>query len=131
MLQVIYDGQCSFCVRSLSVLRRLDVLGRMRSYDANDRATLESRFPMLRGADVENAMYVVAENGRVYRGFFAFRRLIWSSPLTWLLIPLFYFPGSAFLGMRIYAWVAENRRRLGCESQVCENPTSSSANRRG
>jgi hypothetical protein len=40
----------------------------------------------------------------------------------WPLIPLFYFPGTGIVGPRVYAWVARNRRRFGCESDVCEVP---------
>jgi hypothetical protein len=58
----------------------------------------------------------------VTRGFFAFRRILWESPLMWPLIPLFYFPGAGIVGPRVYAWVARNRRRFGCESDVCELP---------
>ena len=42
----------------------------------------------------------------------------------WPLIPLFYLPGSGVIGPRVYAWVARNRRRFGCESDVCETAPS-------
>ena len=67
-------------------------------------------------------MFAVAPDRSVTRGFFAFRRILWESPLMWLLIPLFYLPGSGVIGPRVYAWVARNRRRFGCESEVCEMP---------
>ena len=79
-------------------------------------------FPELAGADFENAMFVVAPDRRVCRGFFAFRRILWESPLMWPLLLLFYFPGSGLVGPRVYAWVAKNRRSFGCESDVCELP---------
>lgn len=64
-------------------------------------------------------MYALAAGERPQRGFYAFRRLLWASPLLWLLIPLFYFPGIGFIGARIYAWVARNRKSFGCESDFC------------
>ncbi len=79
-------------------------------------------FPELSGADFENAMFAVAPDRRVTRGFFAFRRILRESPLMWPLIPLFYLPGRGIVGPRVYAWVARNRRRFGCESDVCEMP---------
>lgn len=118
-LNIIYDGRCGFCVRALRVVRALDLYGRLRFYDSHRPCTFE-RFPELRGADVENAMYAVAEGEPLYRGFFTFRRLIWSSPLMWPLIALFYFPGASIFGPRVYAWVARNRSKLGCRSEVCE-----------
>jgi predicted DCC family thiol-disulfide oxidoreductase YuxK len=122
MLDVIYDGQCGFCVRSLKVCRSLDVRHAFRFHDANARSRISASFPELASADFENAMFAIAPDRSVTRGFFAFRRMIWESPLMWPLIPLFYLPGAATLGPRVYAWVARNRRRFGCESEVCEMP---------
>jgi len=41
-----------------------------------------------------------------------------SSPLTWLLLPLFYVPGATYVGTRVYTWIARNRRRFGCQAEV-------------
>lgn len=122
MLHVIYDGQCGFCVRSLKVCRALDVRGALRFHDANALQKVHGLFPELANADFENAMFAVAPDRRVTRGFFAFRRILRESPLMWPLLPLFYFPGSSTIGPRVYAWVAKNRGKFGCESDVCELP---------
>ena len=122
MLDIIYDGRCGFCVRSLKVCRALDVRRALRYHDANARQQIAARFPELGGADFDNAMFAVAPDRSVTRGFFAFRRILWESPLMWPLIPLFYVPGAGVIGPRVYAWVARNRHRFGCESDVCELP---------
>ena len=122
MLDVIYDGQCGFCVRSLKVCRSLDVRGALRFHDANALEKVHGLFPELANADFDHAMFAVAPDRRVTRGFFAFRRILRESPLMWPLLPLFYFPGSHAIGPRVYAWVARNRGKFGCESDVCELP---------
>jgi predicted DCC family thiol-disulfide oxidoreductase YuxK len=122
MLHIAYDGQCGFCRRSLALARRVDVWDRLRFHDANDQERVLRAFPELAGADFANAMFAVDERRRVTRGFFAFRQIMRQSPLTWLLLPLFYLPGSGVIGPRVYAWVAANRRRFGCESEMCELP---------
>ncbi len=122
MLDVIYDGQCGFCIRSLRVCQALDIRHRLRFHDANARQDISAAFPELAQADVENAMFTVGRDRRVHRGFFAFRQVALESPLMWLALPLLYFPGSAWAGPRIYSWVARNRGRFGCESEVCEMP---------
>jgi predicted DCC family thiol-disulfide oxidoreductase YuxK len=122
MLHVIYDGRCGFCIRSLKACRALDVRRALRFHDANARQQVVASFPELAGADFENAMFAVAPDRTVTRGFFAFRRILRESPLMWPLIPLFYFPGAGVIGPRVYAWVARNRGRFGCESEVCELP---------
>lgn len=121
-LDVIYDGQCRFCIRSLTVLQRLAGDPQFRLHDANDRELVQSKFPALARADTNEAMYVVTPGGEVFRGFFAFRRIMGESPRLYPLLPLFYAPGAALLGPRIYAWAARNRRHLGCSldgTRVC------------
>src|SRR5438105_2493646 len=103
-LNIIYDGQCGFCVRALNVVSALDTKRVFSFYDANQQETFE-RFTELRGADTSEAMYTLAEGELPHRGFYAFRRLIWSSVWMWPLIPLFYFPGATFFGPRTYAWI--------------------------
>ncbi len=122
MLHVIYDGQCGFCVRSLKICRVLDVRGALRFHDANAGQPVRDAFPELMPADFENAMFAVAPDRGVTRGFFAFRRILWESPLMWPLLPLFYFPGTRWIGPKVYAWVARNRRRFGCTTEACEIP---------
>lgn len=78
---------------------------------------------MLASADFENAMFAVTPAGDVDRGYFAFKRVLRSLPLAWPLLPLFYVPGSSLIGPRVYAWVARNRRKFGCETEVCEVPS--------
>lgn len=121
-INVIYDGDCAFCIRSLQLFRALDIKQVFRFYDAHDERRISADFPELREADFDSAMFVVTESREVYRGFFAFRRMIWSSPLTWWMIPIFYFPGASLFGVRMYAWVARNRLKFGCRSASCALP---------
>jgi predicted DCC family thiol-disulfide oxidoreductase YuxK len=113
-VDVVYDGLCLFCVRTIRMLRPLDVLGRVSFHDANDRQAVVGRFPALAEADLDDAMYAIDGSGRRYRGFYAFRRLAWALPAVWWLIPLLYLPGMSFVGERVYGHVARNRSRLGC-----------------
>lgn len=122
MLDILYDGECQFCRRWLRWFAHVDVWHRVRAHDASRRENVSSTFPELRAADLADAMFAVTAERRVYRGFFAVRRLLWESPVTWALLPFFYLPGASWLGPRVYAWVARNRRRLGCDAPVCDPP---------
>ena len=113
-VDVVYDGLCRFCVRTIRVMQSLDVLGRVSVHDANDRKAVVATFPALADADLDDAMYATDATGRSYRGFYAFRRLLWALPAVWWLIPLLYLPGVGFIGERVYGYVARNRSRLGC-----------------
>jgi predicted DCC family thiol-disulfide oxidoreductase YuxK len=122
-IDIIFDGQCGFCIRSLQIVRALDIRGALRFHEANRPETLEL-FPELHGAALAEAMYACVQGEPPHRGFYAFRRLLWFSPLMWPLIPLFYFPGVSLPGERIYAWVARNRKDFACESDLCPLPAA-------
>jgi predicted DCC family thiol-disulfide oxidoreductase YuxK len=126
-LDVIYDGQCHFCKRSLVLLRRLAGRLMFRLHDANDDKLIRSTFPTLADANTNEAMFVVTTRGEVFRGFFAYRRILWESPRLYPLLPVFYAPGAALLGQQIYAWVARNRRYFGCSldrAEQCGGPSA-------
>jgi predicted DCC family thiol-disulfide oxidoreductase YuxK len=119
VIDIVYDGGCGFCVRALLIVRGLARRDVFRFHDANDSETVLARFPMLAGADTELAMFAVTEGGEVFRGFFAFRRMLWASPWLAPLLVLFYAPGASLLGPRIYSWIARRRRSLGCAAAAC------------
>lgn len=121
-IAIVYDGDCAFCTRSLRALQRLDRRGVMHLYESRASQLIAARFPMLAGADFDNAMFAVTSDGRVFRGYFAFKELLRKLPAAWPLLLVCYLPGASVIGPRIYAWVARNRRRLGCGSAVCELP---------
>jgi len=123
MLDVVYDGRCGFCARSLDICTRLARRPIFRLHDANDREAIGTRFPMLATADTDAAMFVVTESGEVFRGFFAFRRMMWTSPWLFPFLPFFYAPGASLIGPRVYDWVARNRGRLG-GTAACSLPAS-------
>ncbi|MDE2571911.1 MAG: DUF393 domain-containing protein [bacterium] len=115
---LVYDGTCGFCRRALRLFLRFDLLHRLELFDGSDARLAEARFPELAGADVATAMYTIAD-GRRYRGFDAFRRAMWESPVLKIVTPLLYVPGVRALGVRLYDLVARNRHALGCSSGSC------------
>jgi predicted DCC family thiol-disulfide oxidoreductase YuxK len=113
-VHLVYDGLCLFCIRSLRVVRALDVRHVLEFHDANDCVQVLERFPQLARVDLDAAMYAVDARERVYAGFYAFRRIAWTTPLLWWLLPILYFPGFHIVGVKAYALIAENRSRMGC-----------------
>ena len=64
-------------------------------------------------------MIVIAPNGRTAGGFDAFRLIARVLPALWPVLPLLYVPGAAWIGRRVYKWVAKNRYRLVKCDGVC------------
>jgi predicted DCC family thiol-disulfide oxidoreductase YuxK len=107
-MEMIYDGRCGFCVRSMAWLLAFDGLGqiRIRDFRVDPSAAVGD-------ARLEQALYLVLPDGRTLPGFEAYRHAVLRVPGLWWLVPLFYIPGlSRLLGRPIYDWVAANRSRL-------------------
>lgn len=110
-LRLVYDGQCDFCRSCLLVVRFLDVFRLVTYLDFHDPATRQ-QLPGLRVQEAEEAIIALDRSGRQCPGFYAFRRLAWRLPATWLLAPLLYLPGVGWAGRRLYHWIATHRSRL-------------------
>jgi predicted DCC family thiol-disulfide oxidoreductase YuxK len=107
-MEMIYDGHCGFCVRSMAWLLAFDGLGQIgiRDFRADPSAAVGD-------AQLEQALYAVLPDGRALPGFEAYRHAVLRVPGLWWLVPLFYIPGlSRLLGRPIYDWIAANRSRL-------------------
>ncbi len=122
--QLLYDGQCPFCLKSVAVLKRLDWLGRLRYLDTRNPANLPAREPPLDSDRLLEEMHLLTPDGkRVYHGFTAFRWLAWRLPLLWPIAPFLYIPGIPTLGQKAYLWVARNRYSLvPCQGGMCMLP---------
>lgn len=80
---VRFDETCPRCRRTVSILRDLDLAGRLRFVAAAHGAIGGS-----------GLLHVVADPG----GLAGLRRLAWSLPVAWPVAPLLYAPGAAWLG---------------------------------
>lgn len=107
-MEMIYDGKCGFCVRSMAWLLAFDGLGQIKIRDFRAHPSL-----VVSAARLEKALYLVLPDGRALPGFEAYRYVVPRVPGLWWLIPFFYVPVlSRLFGHPIYSWIAANRSRL-------------------
>jgi len=107
-MEMIYDGTCGFCKRSMAWFLAFDGL---RQISVRDFRTNPS--PVVSDQQLLKALYLVLPDGRALPGFEAYRYVVLRVPGLWWQIPLFYIPVlSRFFGHRTYNWIAANRRRL-------------------
>ncbi len=117
--QIVYDGLCPLCIRSMVILDACDWRRCLSYVDFEaDRDRLHS-LAIPYGA-ARHAMHVVDPAGRVHRGFFGFRVLARALPPLWPLLPLLYAPFATVLGPRIYDRVASQRARQPCRAESCQ-----------
>jgi predicted DCC family thiol-disulfide oxidoreductase YuxK len=107
-MEMIYDGKCGFCVRSMAWFLAFDGLGQIRIRNFRTDPS-----PVVSDAQLEKALYLVLPDGRTLPGFEAYRYVVPRAPGLWWQIPFFYVPVlSRLFGRPIYNWIAANRTRL-------------------
>ena len=119
--KVLFDGQCPMCIRSMTTLSYFDWFDRISYSDFN---TLEfnqcGQHFAISPDDLQREMHLVLPHGSIKKGFFAFREILKRMPLLWPLLILFYFPGAAIIGPKLYWLVASNRtRNQSCTYESC------------
>ena len=129
-LQVLYDGLCPLCRRTVRLLTSLDLFARLefldfRSLDLDNYNRRSGLNLALR--DLEEEMYVVCR-GKAYRGFGGYRRIAVAVPAFWALAPWLFLPGISFLGAFVYGRVARNRQKvLWCDAHCPVRPSEEGA----
>ena len=123
---LLYDGRCGFCLESVKRLRVLDVFGWVDPLDFHIQPDLAKLHPALTPERCHSEMVLLEPDGRLSGGFYAFRRMTRHLPLLAWLVPFVYLPGAAWMGTRIYRWVATHRyllhRNPMCEMNQCALP---------
>lgn len=110
-LHVLYDDMCPLCRGSKKLAGAVDWFHRLTFHGTSDEALIREKWPDLDAEGLCEAMHVVDPRGRVYRGFAAFRRILWVNPLAWLPALLLYLPGVSYAGDRLYRRIASRRHR--------------------
>jgi predicted DCC family thiol-disulfide oxidoreductase YuxK len=117
-IPIFYDGGCGFCQRSITFAQTLDLFQRFEFLNFRSKAVQE-KYPDLDTGRNENEILMKEPDGRWYGGFFAVRRMMRKMPVTFLFAPLLYLPGMAWLGVRLYRWVAAHRYLFFGGSAAC------------
>jgi predicted DCC family thiol-disulfide oxidoreductase YuxK len=107
-MEMIYDGRCGFCYRSMVWFLSFDGLGQIRVRDFRTNPS-----PVVSDERMEKALHLVLPDGRTLPGFEAYRYVVLRVPGLWWQIPFFYMPVlSRMIGQPLYNWIAANRSRL-------------------
>jgi predicted DCC family thiol-disulfide oxidoreductase YuxK len=112
-LEMIYDGTCPLCSRTITLVAYLDWFHRISYRDLTDWSTVSKIYPKLDEQACIDEMHVIdIRSGKVYKGFLAFRRVAWGIAPLLPLIPLFWLPGVSIPGQWFYSLMADNRLRV-------------------
>lgn len=121
--QLIYDGNCQFCRASVQKLLVLDLFSTLEMVDYNKYDDVKTLHPKLTQKIAHSQIHLIEPDGGLYGGFEVFRRICFTMPIVYPLIPIVYFPGSGILGPLAYRFIAKNRYLLHshkrCKDNVC------------
>jgi predicted DCC family thiol-disulfide oxidoreductase YuxK len=116
-INVLYDGDCGLCKRTIRTLKRLNWLGHLRFVNYQDEAARMKIAPEISYEKLDKSMHIKWDTGRTMHGFKAMRAVAWHLPLLWPVAPFLYVPGIAQLGDAMYKEVATNRK--ACTHENC------------
>ena len=123
---VVFDGQCSLCVRSMRLLLFFDWFRRFVCLDfRNEKVRMLIR--CVSADQFEEQMVLITPLGEVKFGFEAWRYIVRRLPLFFIPAHLLYLPIVSHLGDRFYKMIA--RSRLGlvhCPPGQCTNAYNAS-----
>jgi len=132
-IQILFDGHCPLCNRTIRVLGFFDFFARLEFLDFRrlDLAEYNRHHKLsLTIDDLDREMYVISR-GQAYIGYYGYRVLALALPAFWPLIPLLFSPGVSWIGERVYGYIARNRLALlhcnaHCPTMPLENGDSRS-----
>ena len=107
-MEMIYDGDCGFCKRSMIWFLGFDGLRQIKTRNYRSDPS-----PLVASEKVDVALYVVTPDNKAIPGFDAYRHVVLRVPGMWWLVPFFYIPAlSRWIGRPTYLWIARNRMVL-------------------
>ena len=105
-IQILYDGHCPLCIRTVRVLGFFDLFARLEFLDFRrlDLTEYNRRHNFaLTIQDLDREMYVISR-GQAYIGYYGYRVLAVALPAFWLLSPLTVLARS-LMGWRAGLWL--------------------------
>ena len=109
---VVYDGECSFCLRQIEQIKRRDRCSRFE-YVPRQSPGLDERFPRLADDDFNSGMRLITAEGQIFVGADALYHIARGLPIWGKIAWIYRLPGLNSLARLAYRWIAANRYRLG------------------
>jgi predicted DCC family thiol-disulfide oxidoreductase YuxK len=114
---VLFDGQCGLCLPSMYILQLCDWLHVLKPVNFRIVDDRRAFAPDVTERNLDKAMHIRLEDGSYLTGFDAFRYMAKLLPPLWPLYPLLWIPGVAPVGRRVYARIADSRKK--CNHENC------------
>ncbi|WP_185762547.1 thiol-disulfide oxidoreductase DCC family protein [Bacillus methanolicus] len=117
----LYDQTCSLCQETKRISNKLDWLGKVEWISLQEYEKEQSLF-VFRNEDLRKELHIITPSKKVYKGFYAVRRLLVLFPATFFFGILIHVPFIERIGNPLYLLVAKNRHkflRKNCGNGSC------------
>lgn len=108
---IVYDAKCRFCRAQVADIRQHDKK-QVFEFISNDAALLFSKFPQLKGKDLNATIWLVGPDERVYSGAEAVYQIMRQLTLYRHIAWLYRLPILHRLAGKAYKWVSLHRYEL-------------------
>ncbi len=118
-IDVIFDGHCGICKRTVVMLHGLDWAHRLRFLDLRDWDQVHAKHHLLDFDRCERDMHVVFADDSFAAAVPAYRSIAWRIPLLWPTAAALHLSPVRAIADRIYRHVADSRLDRGCGDSSC------------
>ena len=108
---IYFDSECSFCIKSISFIKRFDWFKLIKIEPMQSLAEAQHGFSKTR---LKNEMGVLEESGTICYGSKGFEKVFEKIPIMYPIAILYKVPFIVYLADSIYKTIAKNRKSLGC-----------------
>ena len=121
---VIYDGNCVFCARQVTNLKKWDGKNRLSFISLHD-SFVADHFPDLSHEQMMEQMYLIPRSNsgfstERYGGAAALRYLTRRLPKLWIFAPLLHIPFTLPIWQWAYQLVARQRYKIAGKTEACD-----------
>lgn len=118
-LDVVFDGHCGFCKRTVGVLRGLDWARRLCFLSFRDWERVHARHPQLDFDECERDLHVVERDAKYAAGINAYHAISWRVPLLWPVALALHLEPIRRVAERTYRSFADSRSQKACGDSSC------------
>ena len=106
-VKILYDDHCNLCKKTMMFFKKINFNGRYEFLAVSKNKEIFENYN-LNEKEVKSYM-VGLYDGRVYKGYSLYGKILILNPLLWIFLPLFFLGKLFKLGDKIYNFIAENR----------------------
>ena len=105
---IIYDNKCEFCIGTKNVFNKIDKKQKIKWIGINN---FNNKKLKINKKSLLKEIHLIS-NGKVYKGYYAFKQISKNNPFLFPFYILSLIPGIDFIGTKIYGFISKHRYKI-------------------